>query len=305
MRLPPKVAQRGEGGPCLRRNTRNFWGTHLFQSMHDSGQIPEVARVGRTRCDAVFEALGGRVVVCDHRRGHGKRSPRTTGIGETFGQSRKIRIDRKRICREDPRMRSTVIGAIGLGVVAVLLAARRSSSVKGRPRSPKSTAAMHAQARADALDGFRQVVKTEPTDNELRMLMAVSLHETTYGQGWRGPGEGSFNMGAIHATPSWTGLTFQATDTSPTDTGGAVAYSQAFRSYPNAVDGWADLAAQLMLKPKVRAAAESGSPQRMAEAMRAAKYYEGSGATEKERIHGYAQALADSLLEISKFWSQP
>ncbi len=200
-------------------------------------------------------------------------------------------------------MRSTVLGAIGLTVVAVVVAASRraGAAVKARPRSPKATAAMHAKAREDATDGFRAVLKTEPTENELRMLMAVSLHETTFGAGWRGPGEGSFNMGAMHATKGWTGLTFQGTDTAPTSTGGAVAYEQAFRAYPNAVDGWADLAATLMLKPKVRAAADSGDPMRMAQAMYDAKYYQGAGATPAERVRGYAQALADSLLEIDKF----
>lgn len=197
-------------------------------------------------------------------------------------------------------MRSSLIGAIGLAVVALVAAASRrgATTIKGRKRSPKATAAMHARAREDATDGFRIAVKTEPTENELRMLMAVALHETTFGAGWRGAGEGSFNMGAMHATSSWTGLTFQGTDTSPTSTGGAVSYEQAFRAYPNAVDGWADLAATLMLKPAVRAGADSGNPLRMAEEMRKAKYYQGSGATEKERIRNYAQALADSLLEI-------
>lgn len=202
-------------------------------------------------------------------------------------------------------MRSVLIGALSLGVVTLLLATRGRTTIKGRARAPKATSAMHAQAREDARDAFMKVVKVQPTENELRMLMAVALHETTYGKGWRGAGEGSFNMGAIHATSSWTGLTFPGTDTSPTDTGGAVTYEQAFRAYPNALDGWVDLAAFLMLKPKVRAAAASGNPLRMAEAMHAAKYYEGSGATKKERIHGYAQALADSLLEIKKFWVQP
>lgn len=195
-------------------------------------------------------------------------------------------------------MRPILAGALGLVAVTAVYAMRSRSTLKGRARAPKATLAMHKQALEDARDAFFKVVKVQPTDNELRMLMAVALHETTYGKGWRGAGEGSFNMGAIHATPSWTGLTFQGTDTSPTSTGGAVLYSQAFRAYPNALDGWADLAATLMLKPHVRAAADSGNPLRMAEEMRKMSYYEGSGATQKERIRGYGQALADSLLEI-------
>lgn len=198
-------------------------------------------------------------------------------------------------------MRSSLIGAIGLAAVLVLALARRGG-VKGRKRAPKATRAMHVQARDDATNAFREVIHTEPDENALRILMAVALHETTYGAGWKGAGAGSFNMGAIHATKSWTGLTFPGTDTSPTSTGGAVAYEQAFRAYPNAIEGWKDLVSMLMLKPATRSAAESGDPMQMARAMRAAKYYEGSGKNEEERIRGYAQALADGLLEISNNW---
>lgn len=198
-------------------------------------------------------------------------------------------------------MRTALIGVLGIATVLVLVAAR-SRGVKGRKRAPKATRAMHLQARDDATNAFREVIHTEPDENALRMVMAVALHETTYGAGWKGAGEGSFNMGAIHATKSWDGLTFPGTDTSPTSTGGAVAYEQAFRAYPNAIEGWKDLVSTLMLKPSTRSAAESGDPMKMARAMRATKYYEGSGKTEEERIRGYAQALADSLLEIDNFW---
>lgn len=202
-------------------------------------------------------------------------------------------------------MRSSLIGAIGLAAAMLVALAARSRGVKGRKRAPKASRAMHVQARDDAANAFREAIHAEPDEDALRMVMAVALHETTYGAGWKGAGEGSFNMGAIHATKSWDGLTFPGTDTSPTSTGSAVAYEQAFRAYPNAIEGWKDLVSMLMLKPAVRAAAESGDPMKMARAMRAAKYYEGSGKNEDERIRGYAQALADGLLEIDSNWVKP
>ena len=197
-------------------------------------------------------------------------------------------------------MRSVWI--VGAGVAALgLVALAGNRSVRGRPHAPKASPAMHAQARLDATEAFADVVHVEPTANELRMLLAVALHETTYGAGWRGNGAGSFNMGAIHATSSWTGETFGAQDTSPTDKGGAVIYDQAFRKYPTALEGWQDLVRALYLqRSSVRKAAATGSAMAVAKAMRATKYYQGKGATEAERIRGYAQALADMLWEIDR-----
>ncbi len=160
---------------------------------------------------------------------------------------------------------------------------------------------MHARARTDAADAFADVVHTAPTENELRMLRAVALHETTFGGGWHDDGVGSFNMGAVHADASWTGETFGGTDTSPTSTGKPISYAVRFKKYPSALEGWKDLVRELYLRrSSVRSAARSGNPLAVAKAMRATKYYEGQGSNEEERIRGYAQALADSLWEIDR-----
>jgi hypothetical protein len=173
--------------------------------------------------------------------------------------------------------------------------------VRGRAHAPKASPAMHNQARLDALDAFTDVVHTRPTVNELRILEAVALHETTFGAGWKGEGAGSFNMGAIQADKGWTGDTFAATDTHPTATGGATAYDARFRKYATALDGWKDLVRELYLRrSSVRRAAATGNPLTVAKAMRATGYYEGQGATEDARIRGYAQALADMLWEIDR-----
>lgn len=196
-------------------------------------------------------------------------------------------------------MRVLVAGA-GLAA-AVLLLIARSRSVRGRPHVPKATPAMHAAARRDATEAFQDVVHAPPTANELRFLLAVALHETTFGAGWSGTGVGSFNMGALQAGAGWTGSTFVHTDTHPTATGGATSYQTQFKAYASALEGWEDLVRELYLRrTTVREAARRGSVLDVAQAMRSTSYYEGKGATQAERVRGYAQALADMLWEIDR-----
>lgn len=145
------------------------------------------------------------------------------------------------------------------------------------------------------------VIHAQPSENERRILEAVSLHETTFGAGWHDDGAGSYNMGAVQAGPSWSGETFGGTDTHPTSTGGVVRYATKFRRYPTALEGWRDLVRELYVhRPSVRHAAQSGSVLDVATAMRRTGYYEGQGSTQSTRIRGYAQALADMLWEIDR-----
>jgi hypothetical protein len=187
------------------------------------------------------------------------------------------------------------------GILTLVFVAANRTRIRGKPRNPKASAAMHRVARETASEAFRSVVGIEPTSNELRVLEAVSLHETTFGHGWKGEGVGSYNMGAIQADKAWTGETFTYTDSKPTDTGAQIRYEQAFRKYPNALAGWKDLVRELYVRrSSVRRAAQSGDPLAVAKAMYMTQYYGGFGATAEQRIRGYAQALADSLLEINK-----
>jgi hypothetical protein len=190
---------------------------------------------------------------------------------------------------------------VAAGILAVVLLAKNRARIRGKARNPKASAAMHAAARRDATAAFTEVIGVAPTTNELRALEAVSLHETTFGYGWKNEGIGSNNMGAIQADRSWTGDTFAYTDSKPTDTGAQIRYDQAFRKYPNALAGWKDLVRELYVRrSSVRRAAQSGDPLAVAKAMYATQYYGGFGATAEQRIRGYAQALADSMLEIDK-----
>lgn len=197
-------------------------------------------------------------------------------------------------------MRALVVaGFAAAGLLLVGLSGRRKTVTVKHPRT---TLAAHQQATALAREAFESVIHASPTANELRMLLAVALHETKFGAAWQDEGAGSNNMGAIQATSSWTGQTFGGVDTHPTETGGAVSYKQAFRKYPSALEGWQDLVRVLYVQMgAVRVAAATGDPRAVAKAMRAAKYYEGQGATQAERIGNYEQALVNALWEIDHF----
>jgi hypothetical protein len=166
----------------------------------------------------------------------------------------------------------------------------------------RTNAQAHATARALANEAFEDVVHVPPTANELRFLLAVGLHESTFGAGWKGSGIGSNNLGALQAGASWTGETFDYGDTHPTASGGAVAYTTAFRKYSSPLEGWKDLVRVLYLQsPATRTAARSGDARAVAEAMRRAGYYEGQGATTADRVGAYEQALVNALWEIDHF----
>lgn len=159
----------------------------------------------------------------------------------------------------------------------------------------RATPAMHQKARADATTAFANVLGAPPSANELRFLLAEGLYDSTYGAGWHDDGVGSFNMGAIHAYPAWKGETFTYTDSHPDGT----RYTQTFKAYPSAVDGWADLVHEFYVRrPAILAGARAGSPRAVATAMVQTGYAEGFGATEEERIAGWEKALRSCLDEI-------
>lgn len=197
-------------------------------------------------------------------------------------------------------MRALVLA--GVAAAGILLASLSSRRKTATVKHPRTTSAAHQQATALAREAFETVIHSVPTVNELRVLLAVALHETTFGAGWRDEGAGSNNMGALHATSSWPGETFGGTDSSPTDAGGKIIYPQAFRKYATPLEGWEDLVRVLYVQmSKVRQAAATGDARAVARAMYAAKYYQGSGATEAERIGGYEQALINALWEIDHY----
>jgi len=159
----------------------------------------------------------------------------------------------------------------------------------------RASSAMHQKARTDARQALLDVLKAEPTANELRFLLAEGLHDSTFGSGWHDEGVGSNNIGAIHSYPGWSGETFSYTDSHPDGT----RYIQTFKKYPTAIDGWRDLVREFYIRrPSIRNAARSGSAQQVATEMVRTSYAEGFGADESERIAGWAKALQGALDEI-------
>lgn len=192
-------------------------------------------------------------------------------------------------------------GATALLVVLVILLIS-----KGRKQMTyqRATKAQHVKARQLGAEAFTAIIGSPPSTDELRMLLAVSLAETTFGGGWKGDGVGSFNTGALQAGRSWTGPTFGADDTHPTPTGGATPYHARFRKYATALDGWKDLVRVLYVQmASVRDAARTGNAQDVAQAMHDHGYYEGRGATVEARIRNYATTLSSCLNEIDQFAS--
>jgi hypothetical protein len=129
----------------------------------------------------------------------------------------------------------------------------------------------HHWARAIILAGFRQTFNREPTLREAQFAQAVALGESSYGRGWKEPGVGSFNWGAVQAgrPPCNPATSFGYGDTHADGEG----YAACFRKYASDVDGAADFI-RIMYKPNVLAAANDGNISGVSAGMRANRYFE-------------------------------
>lgn len=164
----------------------------------------------------------------------------------------------------------------------------------------------HVQARKDAAAGFKLKFGREPTLPEVQLLQAVGALETGYGTGWKGVGKGSFNMGAITAGNSWKGDVFVYKDSYPDDQGVNHWYETKFRKYPNAVEGWKDLA-NIMYedRPSVLSAASDGDSYGVSAALYETVYYRGFGKNAQERIANHHKTLTRNLIAICRALEEP
>lgn len=126
------------------------------------------------------------------------------------------------------------------------------------------------------------------TEAELQFLLAVSRHETGYGDGWKLSEEAkrSNNMGAVTARAD------QPHFTHPDTHGDGSKFISRFKTYPSKETGLLDLALVLM-KPNVRAALKSGDGDAAAAAMKANGYFEAS-------LSSYQAALARNHAALVK-----
>lgn len=156
----------------------------------------------------------------------------------------------------------------------------------------------HADARPIVADAVAAVLGPSEPLSVIQVAQAVAALETRYGRAWR-VSFPVYNWGAIQASrpPCDPAASFLYTDKRPD---GRV-YSVCFRRYSNDDDGAEDLIRVLYAKrPTVLAAARAGDLRAVAVAMRATRYYEGIGATEEQRIEGYARGLAAKLDELAR-----
>ena len=170
----------------------------------------------------------------------------------------------------------------------------------------------HVQARPIVQEAFElQFPDVIPVRPVIQALQGVCWLETQYGQGWKGPGRGSNNWGAVQSgRPPCNLVTgFQYTDTHPNADGTSTPYSICLAKYATPVAGCARVAALMYGSPgKPKSALEraiAGDLYGVSAAMRAAGYYEGFGRTQAERIGNHYKALFRAVAAISLAIGEP
>jgi hypothetical protein len=156
----------------------------------------------------------------------------------------------------------------------------------------------HLMARASARGSILDVFGREPLGGEAPGLAGVASIETSYGDGWRGAGVGSNNMGAIQCGGSWKGTRFSYVDTHPNADGTSTRYQIDFRKYSTAREGWRDLGLVVYVnrnRASVRAAAIVSDWRGMSQWLHTTGYYEGFGKTIADRITNHYRSLSRAI----------
>jgi len=155
----------------------------------------------------------------------------------------------------------------------------------------------HAQAREYAAQSLGAVFGGAHA-GEIKAEAGVAYLETSYGDGWKGAGKGSFNQGAIQCGSGWKGDRFSYVDTHPNADGTSTAYRIDFRKYPTVGDGWFDLCQVVFVNRGrfiVRAAAQACDWLGVSRGLHKTGYYEGFGKTVDDRIANHHRALVRAI----------
>lgn len=137
------------------------------------------------------------------------------------------------------------------------------------------------------------------SDQVVQAIGAIARHETGFGT-YSPFAKGTFasnNWGAQQcAVVAKAGVCppgcFPATDTSPTSSGGSIPYLACFLVNDSPEAGARSLVRLVAVqRPGIAAALSTGDAQAIAQAMRDARYYEGFGKDQTERVANYAKAL--------------
>jgi hypothetical protein len=94
-------------------------------------------------------------------------------------------------------------------------------------------------------------------------------------------------------------------DTTPNADGSSTSYGVCFMTYASQAEGAAAFLHRLILTHETSDVVGSGSADRMAQAMYASHYFQGFGATEAERVDGYAKAIAGAAERIAASLDEP
>ena len=160
----------------------------------------------------------------------------------------------------------------------------------------------HAEARALATEALGQRFGRAPHPGEVVHLAGISRLESSYGDGWKGAGRGSNNMGAIQCGAKWKGDRFQYIDTTPQSDGTSKRYVTSFRKYPTSLDGWLDLVSVAYVnrgRETVRSAAEFQDTLGVSTELHRTGYYEGFGKTVDDRIRNHYRQLARAIKDAT------
>lgn len=154
-------------------------------------------------------------------------------------------------------------------------------------------AVSQAQARDWAYQGFIQTMGRQPSLLEVQFLQGIAWLETQYGQGWKGAGVGSNNMGAVQAgrPPCNPDRSFLYQDSQPTSSGTNIPYQICFKKYPSQIDGMADVARIMYKNMHV----DPTSIEAVSTQLYDHHYYGGFGKTREERIRHHISALTKAL----------
>lgn len=129
---------------------------------------------------------------------------------------------------------------------------------------------------------------------ERLVVQGISLHETSYGSGWKpGHGEGSHNWGAIMTTSTNPADYFETQDSNPSGP-----FTGHFKIYPSDEAGALDVV-NVGLRSNVRAAAARGDIQQVAQAMYDNHYFTGTSTDPGTDVRRYRDALSNAISQIT------
>lgn len=173
-----------------------------------------------------------------------------------------------------------------------------------------ASAELHSWGRSIIEAAWPLVLPGEtPSASVLQIVGAVADLETSYGKGWKGPGAGSNNWGAIICTnkvkagpEGCLAGCFPNLDSSPGDP----AEMRCFRTYPSPEEGAAHLIKLLTVKrPASHAAMKAGDIDAFSRDMHATHYYEGTSLDPEVNIDRHAGAVWTRVQAIATALGEP